>query len=189
MLFVGRITPHKGVDRLIQALPPGQSLTVAGTAGHDSHPPESGYPELLRRLARGKDVRWLHGVSDDELPALYRSACLVVLPSVLVTCYGRRVAISELLGLVLLEAMASATPVICTRVGGPPEVVTEGVTGFVVDPGNVEQLRNRLETLLTDEPLARRMGNAGRTWVENHRTWDHCASRCVSAYGELMGAE
>jgi alpha-maltose-1-phosphate synthase len=189
VLYVGRITPHKGIDTLIQALPPGQPLTIVGTGGHDPHPPTSGYPELLRRLAGGKDVRWLFAVPDADLPSLYQSAQAVVLPSVLVDCYGRRIAISELSGLVLLEAMASATPVICTRVGGPPEIVQDGVTGFVVDPGKVDELRDRLEQLLCDEALARRMGRAGRAWVEGRRTWDHCALRCLSAYEELMGAE
>lgn len=189
VLYVGRITPHKGIDVLIRALPSEERLTIVGTAGHDSHPPESGYPELLRQLARGKNVRWLDGVPDEELPGLYRTAGLVVLPSVLVSCYGHRVDISELLGLVLLEAMASETPVVCTRVGGPPEVVQDGVTGFVVDPGDADQLRGRLETLLANEALARQMGRAGRSWVETHRTWDHCARRCLSAYRDLMGAE
>src|SRR4051794_21744278 len=45
VLFVGRLTPHKGIDRLITALPTGQSLTIAGTGGHDPRPPESGYVE------------------------------------------------------------------------------------------------------------------------------------------------
>jgi glycosyltransferase involved in cell wall biosynthesis len=186
VLFVGRITPHKGIDRLIEALPDGASLTVAGSVGHDPRRPERDYPQLLARLAAGRDVRFVGPVPDDALPALYRRARVVVLPSVTRTCYGRRHAISELLGLVMLEAMASATPVICSDLGGLPEVVRHGETGFLVPPGDVEVLRNRLGHLLDDPEAAERMGAAGRRWVLERFTWAACARRCVDAYAELL---
>jgi glycosyltransferase involved in cell wall biosynthesis len=98
VLFVGRLTPHKGVDRLIRALPAGAELTCVGTGGHDLQAPESGYGQLLRRLASGRLVTFTGEVPDHQLPELYRRAQVVVLPSVHRTCYGRQVAISELLG-------------------------------------------------------------------------------------------
>src|SRR5207253_1960845 len=118
VLFVGRITPHKGIDRLISALPGGAHLKVAGSTGHDPRPPERDYPRLLRRLASGKEVDFLGPVPDRELPDLYRGAVALALPSVERTCYGREVRVSELLGLAALEAMASGTPVVCSRLGG-----------------------------------------------------------------------
>ena len=186
VLFVGRLTPHKGVDRLIAALPQGASLTVTGTGGHDPHPPEKDYPALLTRLAAGRDVRFLGAVAEHELPALYRRAAVFVLPSVERTCYGRHVAISELLGLSLLEAMASGTPVISSRLGGLPEVVRDGETGFLVEPGNVDELTDRISVLLSDHKLAARMGDAARELVLDRYTWDACARRCLSAYEELL---
>src|ERR671932_1009412 len=144
VLFVGGLTPHKGVDRLIEALPDEAELRVVGSAGHDPAPPESGYPELLRRLAARRRVEFLGAVPDSDLPALYRGARVLALPSVHVTCYGRHVAVSELLGLVALEAMASGTPVVASRIGGLPEVVVDGETGFLVEPGDVAELRARL---------------------------------------------
>jgi glycosyltransferase involved in cell wall biosynthesis len=188
VLFVGRLTPHKGVDRLIRAMPAGVPLTIVGTAGHDARPPERDYPELVRRLAaeRGLDVRFRTAVDDDELRGLYRHATVVVLPSVEVTCYGRRVAISELLGLALVEAMASGTPVVASRVGGLPEVVTDGVTGYLVEPGDVAGLRERLEQLTGDGAFARGMGDAARDAVVERFTWDHCARRCLGAYRALI---
>jgi glycosyltransferase involved in cell wall biosynthesis len=188
VLFVGRLTPHKGVDRLITALPDDATLTLAGTFGHDPRFPERDYPRLLQRLAAGRDVRFVGGVPEEELPTLYRRARVLVLPSVHETCYGKRVAIPELLGLALLEAMASGTPVIASDVGGLPEVVVDGETGFVVPPGDVAQLRARLEQLLGDDSLLRKMSDNARQHIESNYTWDRCAQRCLSVYEELIGA-
>lgn len=189
VLFVGRVTPHKGIDRLIEALPEGVALTVAGTAGHDRRLPERDYPALLQRLARGRDVRFTGEVSEDHLPEMYRAARVLVLPSVQVTRYGKRIPIPELLGLSLLEAMASGTPVIASRIGGLPEVVVDGTTGFVVDPGNKTELRDRIDQLLSDDDLFRTMSASARGHVEENFTWDRCAERCLEAYEELMGPE
>lgn len=185
-IFVGRLTPHKGVDRLIEALPDGAQLLIAGTEGHDPRPPERDYPEHLRRMAAGKQVTFLGQVPDHLLPALYRQASVLVLPSVERTCYGRTIRVSELLGLVVLEAMASGTPVIASRIGGLPEVVDDGVTGFLVEPGNVAELRERLSQLLGDRALARRMGQAARERVLERFTWRACAERCLAAYEALL---
>jgi glycosyltransferase involved in cell wall biosynthesis len=186
VLFVGRLTPHKGVDLLIRALPTGAELLCVGTTGHDPRPPESGYGDLLRRLAAARPVTFTGGVPDQDLPVLYRRAQVVVLPSVHVTCYGRHVEISELLGLSVLEAMASGTPVVCSRLGGLPEVVQDGETGFLVTPGNVEQLHDRIATLLGDPRRAAQMGRRGRELVLEHFTWQACAARCLTAYQGLL---
>src|SRR5438552_15272293 len=68
VLFVGRLTPHKGVDRLLQALPEGAHLRVIGSTGHDPRPPETDYPRLLQHLARDKDVTFHGTASDADLP-------------------------------------------------------------------------------------------------------------------------
>ena len=106
------------------------------------------------------------GTADDaDLPGLFRSASVIVVPSVEKTCYGRNVRVSELLGLVALEAMACGTPVIASRVGGLPEVVQDGVTGFLVPPGDVNALRERVDQLLGDPALAHRLGANAREVV------------------------
>ena len=186
VLFVGRLTPHKGVDRLIDALPEQAELRVVGSGGHDPDPPESDYPSLLRRLAAGHLVEFLGAVDDGELAALYRAAQVLALPSVEVTCYGREVAVSELLGLAAIEAMASGTPVVASRIGGLPEVVEDGITGFLVEPGDVEELRSRLAQVLGDRQLAGRLGRNARARFLETFTWEACAGRCLAAYSELL---
>jgi glycosyltransferase involved in cell wall biosynthesis len=186
VLFVGRITPHKGIERLLEALPPRASLTIVGTDGHDRGPPEAGYPELLRRMAAGRDVSFRWGVDDTELARLYRRATVLAMPSVHITCYGRPVPVSELLGLAALEAMASGTPVVASRIGGLPEIIRDGDTGFLVEPGDVDALRDRLAAVLGDPALARGLGGEARAHVREHFTWDACARRCLNAYRELF---
>lgn len=188
VLFVGRITPHKGIDRLIKALPKKAHLTIAGSTGHDRCFPERLYPQLLARLAEGREIDFVGTVEEELLPDLYRTASVFVLPSVHDTCYRGHVAISELLGLSLIEAMACGTPVICSRVGGLPEVVRDGETGYLVEPGDVDGLRDRLEELLADPQRAREMGRNGRELVMEQFTWERCAQRCLAAYEELNGA-
>jgi glycosyltransferase involved in cell wall biosynthesis len=182
VLFVGRLTPHKGVDRLLRALPAGASATIVGSGGHDPLPPERDYPDLLQRLAREKDVRFTGPLPDADLPLAFRSAEVLVLPSVDRTCYGRHVAISELLGLAVLEAMASGTPVIASRLGGLPEIVRDGETGFLTVPGDVDQLHECLSLILADVSLRRRLGANARQDVLERFTWEKVAERCLAGY-------
>jgi glycosyltransferase involved in cell wall biosynthesis len=189
VLFVGRLTPHKGVDRLIQGLPADAALRIVGSGGHDPLPPERDYPQLLQRLARDKSVEFVGLVPDADLPALYRSAQVFVLPSVELTCYGKPIAVSELLGLAVLEAMASGTPVIASRVGGVPEIVRDGETGFLVQPGDVAELHARLQEVLGDPALARRLGDNARQHVLERFTWHAVAERCLAAYSAAVDAQ
>lgn len=179
VLFIGRIAPHKGIDVLIDALPTGVALEIHGRPHH------AGYLDRLRDRARGKAVEFHTDSSDADLLAALSRAAVLVLPSVYRDCYGGSHRIPELLGLVLLEGMATGTPVVCSDVGGMPEVVRDGVTGFVVPPGDAPALRERLERLLADPDLARRLGEAGRADVRERFTWGAVADRCLRGYADL----
>jgi glycosyltransferase involved in cell wall biosynthesis len=189
IVFVGRLTPHKGVDRLLRALPDGAHATIVGSGGHDRRLPESDYPDLLRRLAQDKDVHFTGPLHDLGLPLAYRSAEVLVLPSVEVSCYGRRIAVSELLGLAVLEAMASGTPVIASRLGGLPEIVRDGETGFLVNPGDVDELHDRLIQVLGNPALQKRLGANARQDVLERFTWGAVAERCLAAYSDVVDAQ
>lgn len=176
VLFVGRIMAHKGIDVLIQAVDPDTELTVIGRVNDER------YYADLQQLAAGRKVTFNTNASDDDLARAYGSASVFVLPSVYVDCYGKQHPKAELLGLVLLESMASETPVVCTQVGGMPEFVDDGVTGFIVPPGDPEALGRRIRELLDEPDKAQQMGAAGRRAVAERFTWDQVARRCLSAY-------
>jgi glycosyltransferase involved in cell wall biosynthesis len=179
VLFVGPLTPSKGIDRLIRALPPGLPLVVCGRPCHEE------YAGLLRSLAEGKPVEFLTDADGDQLIDLYRRAWAVVLPSVHVDCYGRAHEAPEHLGLALLEAMACGTPAIASRVGGMPEYVRDGVTGFLFD--TPDELTARLGELASDPNLADRLGRRGREEVERDYHHRAAGSKLAAVYGAMLG--
>ena len=178
-LFVGRLLPHKGVSDLIAALPDGMPLDVAGPTNG------TGTIEHLRSQANGKVVRFHFDLSDRQILDMYRHALCLVLPSVYRLPNGEETKVPELLGQTLLEAMACGTPVICTRVASMPEVVEDGKTGFVVEPGNREQLTARLRWLAGHPSEAAAMGMEGRRVVLERFQWPQVVERCLDAYATL----
>jgi glycosyltransferase involved in cell wall biosynthesis len=178
---VGRLLPHKGVDWLIRSLPDGARLVVAGRPDPDA----AEYLNLLRSLASERDVRFVLDVTDAEIADLYRSAWAVVLPSLEKDAFGRRRRVPELFGLTPVEAMASGTPAVVSNVASLPELVRDGETGFIVEPGDVASLRETLSRLLNDRSMVEFMGAKGRGEVERRFSWDQVAERCLRAYREL----
>lgn len=130
LLYVGRIMPHKGIDSVVQALPPGLPLIICG------RPYEAKYFALLKRLARGKDVTFVTDADDRTLIQLYRSALAVILPSVHFDVYGKYHPYPELLGLTLLEGAASGCFAICRKVGGMPEFLGDAQCGASFESDN-----------------------------------------------------
>ena len=86
---------------------------------------------------------------------------------------------SDVLPTVILEAMASARPIVSTRLGAIPEMVRDGESGLLVDPGNIEELANALESLLRDSELRARLGAAGRRDVEEKFDVDKTAAQLL----------
>jgi glycosyltransferase involved in cell wall biosynthesis len=152
VLCVAHLYPRKGVDTLLRAFTRVTTEAVLRIVGAG---PES---ERLARLAgdlgiSGR-VQFLGHLPFAALAAEYRNADVFALPTE-----------QEGFGIVFLEAMASSLPIIATRVAAVPEVVCDGVTAVLVDPGDETALTQILEKLLGDADLRARLGNAGRAHV------------------------
>jgi glycosyltransferase involved in cell wall biosynthesis len=174
-LLVARIMPHKGIDNLVKAAGTDIDVVVAGQVA------DVRYMQDLQAMAAGSKVRFLIAPDDDVLLQQYRESAVTVSASVYRDMYGREWPQSELLGLTLLESMAVGTPVICTRVGGMPEYIVDGVTGFVVPPNDPAAIRERLLRLLDDAALISQMGEAGRRHVEGY-SWSAVADAVFENY-------
>ena len=176
-LVVGRVLPHKGVERVVAALPAGAGVTVVGPAE------DAEYLEVVRAAAAGRDVELRSDVGDDELVDLYRSAIATVLASRYVDHLGRRYVAPELMGLVLLESKACGTPVVASDVGALPEYVEPGVDGLVF--GDDAELAAHLRRLAGDPQLVERLGGSARTTVVSHGL-DAVGRRLAAAYRDLI---
>ncbi|MBN9508493.1 MAG: glycosyltransferase family 4 protein [Alphaproteobacteria bacterium] len=116
VISVGRLLPHKGADRIIDALPPNLPLRLVG------RPYDPAYYELLHERAAGKDVTFIVDADDAALLRCYHEAGLYVHASTFVDVYGRRISKPELMGLTTLEAMATGLPVAVAKTASLPEL-------------------------------------------------------------------
>ena len=184
-LFNGRITRQKGLPLLLAAalkLDRQYQLVIVASSP-DTPEIAAEVSALAGRVSseRGNLVWIDHFISREDLIHLHSHATVFACPS-----------IYEPFGLVILEAMACETPVVASRVGGIPEIVVEGETGYLVDldPGDPDAftsaLAGRLEELLGNTTLAATMGKAGRERVVQHFGWRAIASQTVQLYDRLL---
>ncbi|MFF0697440.1 glycosyltransferase family 4 protein [Streptomyces tendae] len=169
VVCVSRLVPRKGQDTLIRAMPrilaaePDAVLLIVGGGP---------YERDLRRLAEetgvARSVHFTGAVPWSELPAHYGAGDVFAMP-----CRTRRGGLDvEGLGIVYLEASATGLPVVAGDSGGAPDAVLDGETGWVVRGEDPNESADRITTLLADPQLRRRMGERGRTWVEEKWRWD-----------------
>ena len=198
VLFLGRISPEKGLHVLVEALPrllervPDAQVVFCGAfAGLRSplpsrerrelagHPREwrAYYPQQLRRLAApyGGQVVFPGPITPAELPLVYALADVYVQPSLF-----------EAFGLPVAEAMASGLPVVGSDAGGIPEQIEDGVTGYLVPYGDSAALAGALTRVLCDPSLGAAFGRAGRERVRRLATWDLAAEQLAAVFRELL---
>ncbi|MBB2485343.1 glycosyltransferase family 4 protein [Mitsuaria sp. WAJ17] len=149
--FVGRLSPEKGPEQFLRAvsllqegLPEATRFVMVGEG-----PMKLALEAELARLGLGQRV-WLVGHWDD-MSGLYRELDLLVSTSH-----------SEAMPLALMEAMASGLPVVATRVGGIPEIVQHGISGWLVAARDIEDIAGRVRQMLAQAELRQRMGAAAR---------------------------
>jgi glycosyltransferase involved in cell wall biosynthesis len=176
VLFFGRLSPYKGLDILMQAAPlvasqvPGVRFVIAGC-------PIRGYeiPDIPV-LPNGSVIEPITDyISNTKLAKLFQQASVVVCPYTEATQSG-----------IVLTAYAFGKPVVATRVGGLPEYMEDGVTGYLVLPRNVQALAEAIIKLLQDPMTRRRMREDTRRKVETGLSWESIAAQTVSVYEEAV---
>jgi glycosyltransferase involved in cell wall biosynthesis len=172
VLFVGRLTRQKGVDTLLRAAAGFRApLTICG-----SGPEEGALRTLAADLELGARVRWLGTQPQSRLADLYREAAVVAMPSH-----------EEGLGLVAVEAALCGTPVVGFRSGGLVDVVDDGVTGFLVRPGDAGALAGALDRLTRDPALVVSLGATARAHASRFAP-DRVAARYREIYDRVIAA-
>ena len=171
LLFVGRINQRKGIKYLLEALrlldTDAVHLTVCGRVVDDL--------SLFRPFADRIDVR--PSVSGPELVEAYRAADLFVFPSV-----------AEGFGQVLLESLACGLPILSTTHTAAPDLIEEGVEGFIVEPRRPDLLASRIEWALAHREELRAMRVAARARAE-HFTWKRFRARSAEAVQRYLEAQ
>jgi phosphatidyl-myo-inositol dimannoside synthase len=172
IVCISRLVPRKGQDTLVRAMPhvltkvPDAVLLIVSDGPH-----RGAIEKLARDLGVVGSVVFTGKIPWDELPAHFAAGDVFAMP-----CRTRWGGLDvEGLGIVYLEASSTGLPVIAGDSGGAPDAVLDGETGYVVS--DLTALVDRLVTLLSDPDRARRMGAAGRAWVEREWRWDLQAAR------------
>lgn len=174
VLFVGKITPRKGLDVLMRAvarLPADVRLVVAG----NFMMPEEPIRRLVAELGIAARVTFTGLLLDDDKLGAYVDADVVAYPS-----------IDEIFGLVPAESLMCGTPVVVCDDSGCGELVGDAQGGLLVPYGDAGALAAALQRLLNDRDLARRCAETGRRWIAGHVDWSHIAARTIELYRELL---
>lgn len=180
VLCVARLVPQKGLEYLIRAarllVDRGRSLRVVLAGGRAGW--AAGYYYRLHALRRELDlestVEFLGPVGQDTVRALMQSSDIFVLPAVVAPDGARDITPNT-----IMEAMACGLPVVSTSLTAIPELLQQG--GLLVPPGQVEPLAEAMEQLLCDEDLARRLGESGRMFAQEHFTIERAARELEAA--------
>ncbi len=183
VLYVGGLEPRKGLEYLVLAMEqvmrevPETRLVAIAKTGFKGTDGWNLFEELAERAGLKDRVDFRESVSHEELLQLYSDCDLLALPSRM-----------EGWGISLMEAMTCGKPVVASRVGGVPELVCDGVEGFLVDAGDLRGLSETIVRLLGDDYLRGLMGNAGRERVKEF-SWDRTAAIVLSEYEKAVQAD
>jgi glycosyltransferase involved in cell wall biosynthesis len=173
VIFLGRLTPQKHVDVLIRALgrTPDAHLVVVGDGPH-----RPALERLAGQLELDRRVHFLGFVPHADVSGILRRGDALALPSRY-----------EEFGTALLEGMQAGLPVVAAATGGIPNVISHGVNGLLVPPGDDEALAAGLRQLLTDSRLAARLAGQARLRAQGY-DWDRLSTRVLSVYRGLVSA-
>lgn len=167
VVFVGRLSREKGIDCLIEAaqILGDVNFVVVGDG------PER--PKLEK--AQKSNLVFLGPQPWTRTISLIRGSKCLVLPS-----------LQEGLPTVILESMAVGTPVVASRVGGIPEIITHGTNGLLIEPGDVQGLRQSIELLLYSEAERTRISQIATERVKEEYDWSRIADQYLTVYRRLL---
>jgi glycosyltransferase involved in cell wall biosynthesis len=174
ILYLGRLREDKGIDILIQAFSavneifPDVRLKIAGEGREKKN-----LMTLADKLGLGHSIEFLGIIRGSEKIQLLQDALLLVCPS-------RK----EAFGIVNLEAFASGIPVVASRVGGIPDIVEDGVNGFLVDPDNPQHLADKIILLLSNTILRNDLSKNALKKA-SYYDWSHIAQEYIQIYHEI----
>lgn len=172
VLFVGRLTHQKGVEYFVEASQiVKKELKVKFIAVTNS--PLKKVKEYVN-LLRKNEIELYEKVPSDEIVKLYQKADVLILPS-----------LSEAFGLVLLEAMACGTPVVASNVGGIPNVVKDGIVGFLIPPKDSQAIAKKTLMILKNEEIREKMRINCLEWVKNF-SWEKIAEKYIEIYRKIL---
>jgi len=177
MIFVGNTEDRKkGIIHLLQALRLIKGECPVKLTIVDGGSPETTYaPALVSEYGLEDQVTIVRRLSGEDLVRRYSSAEIAAVPSLF-----------EGFGFPAAEAMACELPVITTKAGALPELVSDGDNGILIDPGDVQALAAAIKLLLKDEEMRHRMGHAGREKVKRKFNWEQAAKQTLEAYQQAM---
>ncbi|MHB8605103.1 MAG: glycosyltransferase family 4 protein [Thermoplasmatota archaeon] len=173
-LFVGRLSHHKGVEEFIASAAFTPENVVHLVVGDG--PRRNAFEALAARVPRGK-VLFAGRVDSRDLPGYYAASDLSALPST---------SRLEAFGIAALEAMASARPVVVSRIPGVSDVVVEGETGLLAEPLDARDLAEQIAALAQDPETARAMGKRARERVLERFTVARVVDELEKVYGEVL---
>lgn len=179
ILFVGRHVERKGIPVLIEAMGLLRNDADLVICGHGDQTPA--LKEAASRSPAASRIQFPGRVDAAELSRWYARCTVFCLPSI-VDSRGD----TEGLGTVPLEAYAHGRPVVCSSVGGIPDVVDDGQSGFLVPPGDPKALAAALDRILDDPQLAARMGEAGLKLVQGRFSWPELAARIEDVWNRAV---
>jgi D-inositol-3-phosphate glycosyltransferase len=180
LLSVGRLVPRKGYDIVIEALTrlPETELLIAGGGDATPEPEHDRLAAVAERLGVADRVRLIGQIARTDMPALLRSADLVV-------CSPWY----EPFGIVPLEAMACGVPVVASAVGGMLDTVVDSVTGALVPPRDPVALAEAVGPLLESPSRRAELASAGLERVRSRYSWDRVAADTAAVYQQTVGRQ